>query len=208
MRSRGKVLGLVLAGGQSRRMGEAKSHVLLGGRPLIAHVLGRLGPQCTEMIVSDHEGATASLHHYPIVADMSPKRLGPLAGIEAGLKALAVGSGDIEWLASVCVDSPFLPLDLVERLHLACIADGKTCAIAASGGKAHPAIGLWHESLSADLGLCLHRNDMRRVLAFAERHGAPHVEWGAAAGDPFFNINTPQDLAAAEKRLASKAQGS
>ena len=194
------VLGLVLAGGQSRRMGAAKSSVLLAGKPLIMHVLGRLAPQCAKLIVSDNDGATAALHGLEIVADLNAERLGPLAGIEAGLKAL---NAPLEWLLTTPVDTPFLPNDLAFRLHQACMAEGRSCALAWSGANAHPTVALWHKSLLEDLTEQLHGHDLRRVRLFAERHHAARVDWPVDEGDPFFNINTPKDLGEAERRIGS-----
>lgn len=202
-------LGLILAGGRSRRMGENKSLASLFGRPLILHVAERLQPQCAMLIVSDNEQATQALHKLPIITDLDEDRLGPLAGIEAGLTFLVRRALPMSWLVSAPVDTPFLPTDLVERLLEACLERNRRCAIARTGGEDHPTVGLWHISLLEDLTARLHEDGLRRVRAFADRHEAVRVDWqgfDARLSDPFFNINTPDDLA--EARLhAGRAAG-
>jgi len=217
MAAREDCLGLILAGGLSRRMGENKSLTPLLGRPLILHVAERLQPQCAMLIVSDNEQATQSLHKLPIITDLDEARLGPLAGIEAGLAFIASRALPMNWLLSAPVDTPFLPADLAERLLGACLAEGRRVAMARTGGEDHPTVGLWHVSLLEDLSACLHRDEMRRVRSFADRHDAVRVDWpirDATRADPFFNINTPADLAratrqqrrAADRLLALRAQ--
>jgi molybdopterin-guanine dinucleotide biosynthesis protein A len=200
-----QVLGLVLAGGQGRRMGGAdKSLLPLGGRPLLAHVLARLAPQCAAVAIS----ANGDLGRFapfgiPVLPDADPSFAGPLAGILAGLDAAeAQGFSSV---ASVPVDTPFLPRDLVARLRNACETTHDVLAISASGGQRHPAVGLWPVALAADLRGALAAGQLR-VGAFADRHRAAVVCWPDLPRDPFFNINTPADLATAEA-LAKSGQG-
>ena len=197
-------IGLILAGGLARRMGGDKALQPLAGRPILAHVVDRLHGQCDDLLLNAN-GDPARLAGFglPVVADTVPDFAGPLAGILAGLDWMADHRLRAEWLLSVAVDTPFIPGDLVARLHRARAAAGTPLACAASNGRQHHAIGLWPVAL---------REDLRRVLAAGERrlgrwtqtHGVAVAEWLAEPIDPFFNVNTPEDLAEAE-RLAARA---
>lgn len=197
--------GLVLAGGLARRMGGGdKSLRLLAGRPILAHVIDRMRGQCDDLLLSANGDPTRfAAFGLPVVADTVPDFAGPLAGILAGLDWLAEHRPDTAWLLSVAGDTPFIPRGLAPRLHEARAAAGLPLACAASAGQAHHAIGLWPVSL---------REDLRRDLAAGERklgrwtqaHGVAVAEWAVEPLDPFFNVNTPEDLREAE-RLAELA---
>lgn len=196
-------LGLVLAGGLARRMGGGDKALLpLGGRPLLAHVVARLEPQCVGLLLNANgDPARFAGHGLPVAADSIPGFAGPLAGVLAGLDWLATHRPELQWLVTGAADTPFLPPDLVERLHHARRAAGSRLACAASAGRVHHAIGLWPVTLREDLRERLQAGE-RRVGAFAARHGATPVDWPDRPIDPFFNVNTPEDRAAAEAMLA------
>lgn len=180
-------------------MGQDKALLALAGRPLIAHVLDRLAPQLGLVAVS-WNGAPAALGHLglPLLQDSAPDRPGPLAGVLAGLD-WAAGLG-ADWLVSVPVDTPFLPRDLVARLASAA-APGGGPVLAASDSGLHPAAALWPVRLRGDLRLALDQGQ-RRVAGWALDQGAVSVQFAGEAGtDPFVNLNTPADLAAAEALL-------
>ncbi len=195
-------LGLILAGGRATRMGGGQKGLkLLRDRPLIAWVAARLASQCAALIVSSNDNSTGL--DLPVIADISPGFQGPLAGIEAGLVWLQQEKpkqeqSKIEWLLSAPADCPFLPADLVERLHQACLDETRLCAMASSSGQAHPVVALWHVSLLMDLQAGLQSGATRKVGDFLKRHRAIEVEWAADMIDPFFNINTLEDLSLAE----------
>jgi molybdopterin-guanine dinucleotide biosynthesis protein A len=179
----------------------------LAGRPVLAHVIERLRGQCAGLVLNANgDPARFAAFDLPVVADTVPDFAGPLAGILAGLDWLAERSPETAWLSSVAADTPFIPGDLVEKLHEARAVAGVPLACAASGGQAHHAIGLWPVAL---------RDDLRRALAAGERkigrwtqdRGVATVEWAAEPVDPFFNINTPDDLREAE-RLAALSNSS
>src|SRR5262249_15834577 len=192
-------LGLVLAGGQARRMGGGDKALLkIGGQTILDRVLGRLSAYC-EPIVVNANGDLARFAPWgrPIVADSIPDFAGPLAGILAGLDWAAVRAPKIDWLASVPGDCPFLPKDLVPRLHAARAAEKLPLACARSGEWRHPVAGLWPVALRNDLRRAL-EHGLRKIEMWTGRHGVAVAAWSDKPLDPFFNINTPEDLAKAE----------
>lgn len=196
-------LGLILAGGLARRMGGGDKALLpLAGRPMLDHVVARLRGQCDGLLLNAN-GDPARFEGFglPVVADTVPDFAGPLAGILAGLDWLAVHRPQTPWLLSVAGDTPFLPADLAARLHAARAAAGTPLACAASAGWEHHAIGLWPVSLREDLRRSLLAGE-RKIGAWTGRHGVATAEWPAEPFDPFFNINTPEDLAEAERLAA------
>ena len=193
-------LGLLLAGGLARRMGGGDKPLhTIAGRSMLAHVIERLSSQCAGLLLNAN-GDPVRFADYglPIIADDVPDFAGPLAGILAGLDWLATNRPETEWLVSVAADTPFIPRDLVARLHAAREEAGVPLACAASGGRTHPVIGLWPVSLRQDLRHALMVEDERKVSRWAARHGVAMAEWPAEPVDPFFNANQPDDLAEAE----------
>ncbi|MEE7489584.1 molybdenum cofactor guanylyltransferase MobA [Methylobacterium oryzae] len=200
------VLGLILAGGQARRMGGGDKPLLrLGGRTLLERVGERLGPQCGAGLALSANGDPARFAGFPgpILPDPVPDQPGPLAGILAGLEHAAARG--IPRVVSVSGDAPFLPEDLVARLQAAGSEVG--IALAASGTRQHFTIALWPTALRDDLRHYLERGE-RRVGAFIDRHRPAAASWPVEPVDPFLNLNTPEDLAAAEVALLrSEASG-
>ncbi|GJE09073.1 Molybdenum cofactor guanylyltransferase [Methylobacterium longum] len=190
------VLGLILAGGQARRMGGGDKPLLrLGGLTLLERVVARLAPQCGAGLALSANGDPARFSGFPgpILPDPVPDQPGPLAGILAGLEH--AGARGIARVVSVSGDAPFLPEDLVARLQAAEPQGG--IALAASGERRHYTIALWPSALRDDLRAYLERGE-RRVGAFIDRNTAAVASWTVQPMDPFLNINTPEDLAAAE----------
>jgi len=203
MTSEVPTLGLVLAGGQARRMGGGdKASLKVGGATILDRVLARLDPHCKPIILNAN-GDPARLVRYglAVVADSVPDFAGPLAGILVGLDWAAKNAPGIEWLASAPGDCPFLPKDLVPRLHAARIAEKKPLACARSGEWRHPVVGLWPVALRDDLRRAL-AEGLHKIEAWTGRHGAALAAWPDRPFDPFFNINTPEDLAKAEEIAA------
>ncbi|MGO4403280.1 molybdenum cofactor guanylyltransferase MobA [Bosea sp. RAF48] len=193
-------LGLVLAGGLARRMGGGdKPLKQLAGRPILAHVIERLREQCDGLVLNANgDPARFALFGLPVVADTVPDFAGPLAGILAGLDWLAEHRPETAWLLSVPADTPFIPNDLVQRLHEARIAAQLPLACAASARQAHHAIGLWPVSLRQDLRQALAAGE-RKISRWTQEHGVAVAEWAAEPVDPFFNVNTPNDLGEAQR---------
>ncbi|HWT09680.1 MAG TPA: molybdenum cofactor guanylyltransferase MobA [Roseomonas sp.] len=200
---RADTLGVVLAGGLARRMGGGDKPLrLLGGRPMLDHALSRLAPQVAAVILNANgDPARFAAHGLPVVADGLPDHPGPLAGILAALDWAAAQRPDLPWLVSVPGDSPFIPADLVARLHGARAAAGVPLACARSDGQTHPPVGLWPVALRDDLRAALTGGE-RKIDRWTARHGCAHADWPATPVDPFFNANAPDDLAEAEGLLA------
>jgi molybdopterin-guanine dinucleotide biosynthesis protein A len=198
-------LGLVLAGGLARRMGGGdKARLAIGGVTILQRVLACLAPQCTGLVINANgDPARFADTKLPVVADSVPDFAGPLAGILAGLDWVALHAPECEWLASVPGDCPFLPNDLVARLHEARVAAGAPLACARSGQWRHPVVGLWPLALRDDLRRVLVAEGLRKIEIWTARHGVAIANWPAEPVDPFFNVNTPEDAAQAQA-LAEK----
>ena len=196
--------GLVLAGGLARRMGGGdKGLIRIGGATILERALARVGPQCAGLIINAN-GDPARFAHFglPVVADDVEGFAGPLAGILAGLDWLAANAPAIDWLASVPGDCPFLPRDLVRRLHAARVAAGVPLACAKSGDWRHPVVGLWPVDLRTDLRRAVAAEGLRKIEVWTARHGVALAEWPVEPVDPFFNVNTPEDAAQAQRFAA------
>ena len=192
-------LGVVLAGGLSRRMGGGnKSLLVFGGLTLLEHVAQRLAPQCESVIVNaNSELPGFETMPFPVVPDSVAGYRGPLAGILTGLEWTAAHRPSVEWIVSVPGDTPFIPLDLVRQLHGARRGPETALACASSGSQVHFAVGLWPVSLRHDLRQALLEKDLRSVRDWASLHGYAEAFWPIGPVDPFFNINTPDDWAEA-----------
>ncbi len=195
-------LGVVLAGGLARRMGGGDKPLrLLGGVPMLDHVLARFKPQVAAVVLNANgDPARFAEHAVPVVADGLPDHPGPLAGILAALDWTAEHHPDLPWVVSVPGDSPFIPHDLVARVHEARAAQGVPLACARSAGQAHPPVGVWPVSLRHDLRAALLAGE-RKIDRWTARHGCAHADWADQPVDPFFNANAPEDLATAETLL-------
>lgn len=192
-------LGVILAGGLARRMGGGDKPLLrLGRRSLLAFVEQRLAPQCEGLILNANgDPARFSETRMPVVCDSIPGHPGPLAGILTALEWAAIHRPEVEWVISVPGDTPFIPHDLVRRLHEAREAGRKPLACAASGSHHHHTVGLWPVDLRHDLRHALTIEGARRVENWANAHGLVTAFWPTEPFDPFFNINSPEDLNAA-----------
>lgn len=199
---RSDTLAVVLAGGLARRMGGGDKPLrLLGGEPLLAHVLRRLSPQVAEVILNANgDPARFASWRLPVVPDGLPDYPGPLAGILAALDWAAAERPGQAWVVSVPGDSPFIPQDLVARLHAARAEADVPLACARSDGQTHPPVGLWPVALRQDLRAALLAGE-RKIDRWTARHGCAHADWPTQPIDPFFNANAPDDLAAAERLL-------
>ena len=201
------VLGVLLAGGRSERMGGGdKCLVELGGRPLLAHAIERLRPQVASLVLNANGDARRfARFDLPVVADTVTGFAGPLAGILAGMLFARDRMAGIRYVATAATDSPFFPGDLVARLSAA-LEGGHDLAIARCGGRDYPVFGLFPIGLAGDLAEFLATSRNLAVMAWIDRHASSVVEFGAPGGapDPFINVNAPDDLAAAEAALNSR----
>jgi molybdopterin-guanine dinucleotide biosynthesis protein A len=197
-------LGVVLAGGLARRMsGTDKARIRVGGRPILERVVERLRPQCAGLVLNANDAAERFADTgLTVVPDSVPDHPGPLAGILAGLDWTAKQAPAIEWVVSVPSDCPFLPRDLVADLHDARVAAGAQLACARSGERRHPVVALWPISLREDLRRAVTGEGARKVDNWIARFTIGFADWPATPVDPFFNVNTPDDLAEAERLAA------
>jgi molybdopterin-guanine dinucleotide biosynthesis protein A len=194
----------VLAGGLARRMGGGdKARLRVGGATILARVLACLKPQCERIIINANgDPARFADTGLQVVPDDVPDFAGPLAGILAGLDWAAAHAPQIEWLLSVPGDCPFLPKNLLARLHQARLASGMPLACARSGEWRHPVVGLWPVALREDLRRAVAQEGLHKIEIWTGRHGIALADWQAAPVDPFFNVNTPDDAARAEALVA------
>lgn len=193
------ILGVILAGGQARRLGGGdKALVEVGGRPLLAHAIDRLAPQVSDIVINANgESSRFDSFGLPVVADTVAGFAGPLAGVLAGLEWAAANVPDCDRVVTVATDAPFFPEDLVLRLADAAASENADLACAASGGRNHPVFGLWPVDLRDDLRRALVEEDIRKVDLWTARHRLVMVPFLVSGVDPFFNINRPKDVAEA-----------
>lgn len=195
-----KIVGVLLAGGLSRRMGGGdKSLRVLAGASILERVIARAQPQVAALVLNANgDPARFADFGLPVIADGIPDFAGPLAGVLAGLDWAAANVAGATHVASFATDTPFLPTDLVARLTAA-VSDGRhDLACAASNGRPHPVFGLWPLALREDLRAAL-QVGLRKVDQWTTRHWLALVEFPAQPYDPFFNANTPEDLSEGER---------
>ena len=189
-----KILGAIIAGGQSLRMGaREKGFLNLAGKPILAHLIERVAPQVDQLVISANgDPARFTQFDLTVVPDVMTSLTTPLAGLHAALGfAKRIGA---EMLITVPSDTPFLPADLVKRL----LENGGNAAIAASGDQEHYIVGAWKTELLGDLGVAIAQDNLFRVKDWVQRISAQVVAWPTGPLDPFFNVNTPEDLQHAE----------
>jgi len=200
----GTIAGVVLAGGLSRRMGGGEKGLqLLAGQSMISRVIGRIAPQVNALAINANSD-TAPYEHFglPVLPDTISGHVGPLAGVLTGLEWASTLPG-VTHVVSAATDTPFLPLDLVASFSA--LAGPERIVIARSDGNRHPVFGLWPVALRQDLAEWLASSDTMKVLAWVHRHDFAFCDFEAAGDgspDPFFNANTPEELAEAEAFLA------
>ncbi len=196
--------GVLLAGGLARRMGGGDKPMReIGGRTILERVIARLKPQCDGLILNANgDPARFARFGLPVVADTAKDFPGPLAGILAALDWAATNRPEVQWVLSAAADSPFLPRDLVARLHRARAEQDAQLAVAASDGQSHPVIGLWCVALRQELRHALVMEDIRKIDRWTARYKLATVTWPTKPLDPFFNANTVDDIAAAERLAA------
>jgi molybdopterin-guanine dinucleotide biosynthesis protein A len=196
--------GVLLAGGLARRMGGGdKPMRQIAGRTILDRVIARLKPQCEQLLLNANGDPTRFAGFgLPVIADTVENFPGPLAGILAGLDWVAANRPEASWMLSAAADCPFLPRDLVARLHRSRAQQDAQLAVAASGGQSHPVIGLWSVGLRDELRHALLVEDIRKIDRWTARYALATVSWPAEPLDPFFNANTVDDIAEAERLAA------
>lgn len=202
--ARERIVGVLLAGGQARRMGGGDKCLReLGGETLLARAVRSLEGQVGRLVLNANgDPARFAAYGLPVVADPVEGFAGPLAGVLAGLDWAAEHVPDAEWIVTVPTDAPAFPGDLVAGLSRALRQAGADLACAASAGRHHPVFGLWPVSLRAALRDALIGQDVRKVDVFTAGYRLAVAEWPVEPLDPFLNVNHPDELAAAEDLLA------
>jgi len=197
------VLGVLLAGGQARRMGGGDKCLRpLGGRPILAQVIDRAAPQLRALLLNANgDPARFAAFGLPVAADVVEGFAGPLAGVLTGMEWARAERPDCPWIATIATDTPFFPEDLVARLLAAIGGEGAELACAASGGRSHPVFGLWPVRLAGDLRRAMLAEGVRKVDVWTARYRLVVVDFPTTPLDPFFNTNRPEDLAEAERLL-------
>lgn len=195
---------VILAGGLSRRMGGGDKCLLpLGDRTVLDHVIDRLSPQIASLALNANgDPRRFQRFRLPVLADTIEGYAGPLAGVLAAM-AWAEQAASSACVVTVAGDTPFFPLDLVDRLaEIFAIGPEKT-VVAASGGQLHPTFACWPVTLRGNLEAFLAKAETFRVTSFLEQTGFSTVDFATEGGaDPFFNINTAADLETALGRIA------
>jgi molybdopterin-guanine dinucleotide biosynthesis protein A len=199
-------VGLLLAGGLSRRMGGGDKCLRpLGGKPVLAHIVVRAKPQVSALVLNANgDPARFAAFGLPVAADVIEGFAGPLAGVLTGMEWAAMHRRDAAWLATFATDAPFFPRDLVARLHAAISEEGADMACARSDGQDHPVFGLWPVRLRGDLRRAMEEG-VRKVDLWTARYKLAVAAFETTPFDPFFNANRPEDLAEAERLLGSSS---
>jgi molybdopterin-guanine dinucleotide biosynthesis protein A len=217
----GALVGVVLAGGEGKRMGPGPLKPLrrLAGRPMVAHVVERLRPQVMDLVVIANQPAAAfrSLK-VPVIADppdiqraarreegSKGRKLGPLAGILAGMEWAKAHHPHSGWILTAPADVPFLPLDLTVRLCGHLHVPEPDVLMVRHGRRREHTIAVWSVKLAADLRRAVLEEGVRRVEEFARRYNFAELVWPGGA-DPFLNVNTPAEFSLATRRLASSSR--
>lgn len=200
----GPVAGVLLAGGQSRRMGGGDKCLRpLGGQPILARIIETVAPQVSRLVINANgDPERFASFGVPVAADTVDGYAGPLAGVLTGMEWVAANAPECDWIATFATDAPFLPDDLVERLCEVVSNGTADMACALSNGRRHPVFGLWPVALSAELRRELVVRGVRKVDDWTDGYNRREVEFAVDAIDPFFNVNRPEDLVAAESYLA------
>ena len=193
-------VGVILAGGQSRRMGGAeKALIPLGGTSLIERAIARASVQVADLVINANGDPKRFAHlGLPVEADPVGGFVGPIAGILAGFAWMRRERPKARWLASFSCDTPFFPMDMVERLISRAQSEGAKVAVAASGGRQHHIFAVWSADISAKPQDVLVRDGCRKMETWIDSFPNVHVSFDVDPFDPFTNINTPEDLALAE----------
>ncbi|MCZ6839698.1 MAG: molybdenum cofactor guanylyltransferase MobA [Alphaproteobacteria bacterium] len=200
----GPVAGVLLAGGQSRRMGGGDKCLRpLGGQPILARIIETVAPQVSRLVINANgDPDRFASFGVPVAADTVDGYAGPLAGVLTGMEWVAANAPECDWIATFATDAPFLPDDLVERLCEAVSNGTADMACALSNGRRHPVFGLWPVALGPELRRELVVRGVRKVDDWTDGYNRREVEFAVDAIDPFFNVNRPEDLVAAESYLA------
>ncbi len=191
---------MLLAGGQSRRMGGGdKSLRCLAGRPILEHVLERVRGQVGRLVLNANgDPERFAAYGLPVAEDIVEGQPGPLAGVLTGMSWAQENAPDARWILTVATDAPFVPTDLVVRLREVIERDNADLGCASSGGRHHPVIGLWPVALAGALKAAIETDGIRKVDRWTAGYRLALVDYPDRPVDPFFNVNRPEDIKEAE----------
>ncbi|WP_114010281.1 molybdenum cofactor guanylyltransferase MobA [Cohaesibacter intestini] len=210
-----RTLGVVLAGGQSSRMGgQDKALIEIDGETMLSHCATRLQPQVGKIVVSGHDGDERFGANWDVVGDLLPDHAGPLSGILSAMRWAEANAPEVFWIATVAVDTPFFPDTLVDRFIMAMGGPEPAIVLAQSGDRVHPTFGLWPIALADSLEAFLASGE-RKTRLWAESQTCSHAHFSGQMIDdieidPFFNVNEPDDVPVAEaiaSGLKEQAEG-
>ena len=200
----GPIVGVILAGGRASRMGGGdKGLQEVGGSTILARVIERVQPQVDALVLNANgDPARFASYGLPVIPDTVPGFVGPLAGVLAGLAWAEANHPQARYVVTVPADGPFVPRDLVQRLAEKLVAEDAELATAASGVQTYPVVGLWPVRLRPALHDALTNEGVQKVDAWTRRYRRAIAAFPVEPVDPFFNANTPEQLAEAEQLAA------
>ena len=204
MLDKDKVLGVILAGGQARRMGGAdKPLTEIAGKPLLQYVVERLSPQLTHLLLNANGDAERyAQFNLPVQEDIVTGFAGPLAGVLSAMAWARAFQPQVSHVITVAADTPFYPGEYVDNM-LAAVDEKNTLACASYKGRTQPVFGLWPVDLHNELHQALVEEDIHKVDLFTARYGVADVNFDAMPFNPFFNVNRIEDVAAGEALFAT-----
>jgi len=199
MKATESVVGTILAGGLAKRMGGGDKCLLpLAGKTLLQRTIDRAKPQVKDLILNANGNALRFARtRLPIVPDLITGQFGPLAGIQASLEWMKSNSSS-EWLICFASDTPFFPTNIAQLLLETANKHQKKLVMSETAGRKHPVFSLWHVSMLPTVAAQIETGEAPRLQEWMLEHGALSVEFPVEGFDPFFNLNTPQDIYAAE----------
>ena len=199
-------VGVILAGGQARRMGGAdKALIPLGGTTLIERAIARASVQAGDLVINANGDPKRFAHlGLPVVADPVGGFVGPIAGILAGFAWMRANRPNARWLASFACDCPFFPMDMVERLTTKARSERVNVVVAESGSQHHPVFAVWSADITASPEDILVKQGLRKMDDFIATLPNVRVRFDTDPIDPFVNINTPEELAFAEDYIVEQ----
>jgi len=196
------ILGVILAGGKSRRFGEDKSKIKLGNKTLLEHVIDKVKKEFSELlIISNNQNYRFTSKRIFLVQDFIKGQLGPLIGVLSAMKWVELNKKNYKWIATFPCDTPFFDIKIIEYLKIKSFETKKKLVFLKSAEKRHNIFGLW----SLDLKEILENdilNNIRKVEIWADKIGSDIINIEKGKFDSFLNINTKDDLEIAKKKLS------
>tara|TARA_B100000427_G_scaffold328426_1_gene341503 strand:+ start:364 stop:984 length:621 start_codon:yes stop_codon:yes gene_type:complete len=189
------ILGVILAGGKSKRMGKDKHLIKLGEKTLIEYTITKVQKLLKEVIIiSNYKIDLAAQYNIEIVPDKLKEQQGPLVGIFTALDWIKKKNKKYNWIATFPCDTPFFPMSLIEKFIDLSINKKSELYFASSKGQRHNIFGLWSVNLYENLKKDILNTNIRKVQDWADRNNVEKIEFNFKDFDPFFNINTKEDL--------------